>query len=119
MPDVLAAPQKPGPKPGFRKGPSLTPPEVLAARTPFARALITARIEHRYTQLDLAKVSHVPAASISAYEIGVERPGPRSRAKLEAVLGELPFLTEEDGIPPLTPQQLAQAKKQLGLTDEA
>lgn len=107
----------PGPVPGtIRRGPAPISPEVLAARSPFARALVTQRIEHDLTQLDLAKLTKVPTTSIASYEIGVIRPGPTSRAKLEAVIGDLPPFTDED-VPALTPAQLEQARKQLGLTD--
>lgn len=118
MSDLPAtAPNKSGPKPTFRKGPSLVLPEVLAARTPFARALVERRLEQRLTQLELAKRTKVPATSISAFEIGVQRPGPSSRRRLEEVLGDLPLFIDEDGIAPLTLQQLDQARRQLGLTD--
>ncbi len=115
MPDTPATRKRPGPQPGFRKGPSLPPPEVLNARTPFARALVERRLQLGMTQRDLAQTSGVPETSVSIYESGDTRPGPRSRAKLELALGcELPPFEDQQELP-LTPAQLEQAKRQLGI----
>ena len=94
-----------------RGGPTLIHPDVLAARTPFARAMTERRIALFMSQPDLATATNVPGSSIAAYEVGVIRPGPRTRAKLEAVLGELPMF-EDQAEEPLSPRQLRQAMRQ-------
>lgn len=102
---------------GGTRGPVLIPAEVLAGRTAFARALTQLRINAGMSQMTLAKASRVPQGSIGDYEVGVIRPGPTSYAKLLAVLPGLP--DPREGEPsddaPLSPRQLEQAKRQLGI----
>lgn len=100
---------------GGSRGVVLVPDHVLAARPPFARQMTLRRLELGMSQMDLAKTSGVPQSSIGDYEVGVIKPGPRSKAKIEAILGELPPVREPAPPPPLTSEQLEQAKRQLGI----
>lgn len=72
---------------GGARGPVLIPEHVLAQRTELAREMTLRRIRAGMSQMDLARVSGVPQASIADYEVGVIRPGPRSLAKIKAALG--------------------------------
>ena len=68
------------------RGPSATPPEVLARRPEFARQMVTRRVALGLTQEALANLAKVPYSSVAAYEVGVVRPGPISKAKIMRAL---------------------------------
>jgi transcriptional regulator with XRE-family HTH domain len=70
-----------------RRGPYLTPPDILAERSPLARELLRRRVDRQLTQRDLATKSGVHEVLISAYECGRLVPGPTNRRRLMEALG--------------------------------
>lgn len=75
-----------GPRPPLRR--------VLEGRTPFARELTERRLALELTQKEVAQRAGIPPESLSAYEVGILRPGQVSMLKIKGALGWP--LTEEE-----------------------
>jgi len=75
--------------PGTPRGPSVTPPAILAQRPEFARSMVMRRVALGLTQHQLAEKAGIAESSIAAYEIGGHglKPGPNSRRKIMQALG--------------------------------
>ena len=69
-----------------RRGPYLTPVELLAERPPFAIELSRRRIGANLTQRELSTLARIDTAYISAYENGRLTPGPGHLARLREAL---------------------------------
>lgn len=69
-----------------RRGPYLTPPELLVERPAFAIELTQRRVAAGLTQRELSALASIDTGYISAYENGRLSPGPDHRSRLRKAL---------------------------------